>query len=353
MNELYPWQHALWPQIRSTAALETHALLLKGRKGIGKLVFARSLAKSLMCEQVTAEQTACGLCTSCKWFEQGGHPNFCLMQPEALTEITTFGDVVPENGGDKQDTDPAKSRKKPSQQITIGQVRALSDFVYLSGHQQGLKVILIHPAEAMNAAAANALLKKLEEPPPNILFLLVTHRWQEILPTVRSRCQQISMPAPDAAVARNWLVQQGVRHPDICLALAGASPLQAVAFSQEDYFTEHANFIRQISLPASLNPILLANTLHKLDLPIMVSWLQKWCYDLMSFRTTGEIRYHVHQEMVIRKLAATVDPKLLASFWRSLITTQQLSRHPLNAKLFIEEMLLSYLRVIAPERYTA
>lgn len=349
MDQLYPWQHTLWQQVRGKVTLKAHALLLKGRKGIGKLSFAHHLAKSLLCERVTSQQTACGQCASCNWFEQGTHPNFYSMVPEALTGISN--EVMQENEGGKPEADSAKSRKKPSQYITIEQVRALNNFVYLSGHQEGLKLILIHPAEAMNVPAANALLKKLEEPPPNILFILVTHRWQDLLPTVRSRCQQITMPVPDATVARNWLTKQGVKHPDLCLALASSSPLQAAAFSHEEYFTQHTDFIRQISLPASFDPILLASTLHKLDLPSIVSWLQKWCYDLMSYSTTGKIRYHVLQDSVIKKLATTADPKLLASFWRNLVTTQQLSHHPLNTKLFLEEMLLSYIKVMAPERY--
>ncbi len=350
MNELYPWQYTIWQQVRGSVALKTHALLLKGRKGIGKLGFARSLAKSLLCAQITVKQVACGVCASCKWFEQETHPNFYLMTPEALIESS--GEAGSASSGiDRQEADHTKSGKKPSQHITIEQVRALNDFVYLSGHQDGLKVILIHPAEAMNVAAANALLKKLEEPPSHVLFILVAHRAQDLLPTIRSRCQHITLPIPDAATARKWLTQQGVEHADICLALSGASPLQAAAFSHQDYFNQHTDFIRKISMPASFDPISLANSLHKLDLPEIVSWLQKWCYDLICVCTTGKIRYHVHQETTIRKLASTADPKLLASFWRNLIMSQQLARHPLNAKLFLEEILLCYVKVMAPTRY--
>lgn len=350
MNELYPWQHTIWQRVRGTVAVKTHAVLLKGRKGIGKLDFARSLAKSLLCEQVTTDWLACGICASCKWFEQGSHPNFYLMKPEAITDLS--GEAGLERGRTHQpQADTAKTHKKTSQHITIEQVRALNDFVYLSGHQEGFKIILIHPAEAMNAAAANALLKKLEEPPSRILFILVAHRVQHLLPTIRSRCQQIAMPVPDAASACHWLTQQGVKHPDTYLALAGYSPLQAIAFNQSDYFNQYADFIRHISTPASLDPISLANKLHKLDLPDIVSWLQKWCYDLISFHTTGNIRYHLQQEMAIKKLAAAADLRLLVSFWRNLSMTQQLSSHPLNTKLFLEEMLLSYLRVMVPKRH--
>jgi DNA polymerase-3 subunit delta' len=96
----------------------------------------------------------------------------------------------------------------PVKQISIEQIRKLTEFVYMTGHQNGYKIILIYPAESMNSAAANALLKKLEEPPADVLFLLVTHQAQHLLPTIRSRCQQIAMPIPDVQSSIDWLKQQ-------------------------------------------------------------------------------------------------------------------------------------------------
>ncbi|WP_338087337.1 DNA polymerase III subunit delta' [Nitrosomonas nitrosa] len=349
LEELYPWQNTLWQQLRRAEEMRAHALLLKGRKGIGKLSFAYALAKSLLCERVTARLTACGQCASCRWFTQGTHPNFYLIAPEAFTSAPS--DAALESDEDRLENDTVKSRKKASQQITIDQVRSLDHFVYFSGHQAGYKVILIHPAEAMNAAAANALLKKLEEPPAHVLFLLIAHQWQDLLPTIRSRCQQITMPVPDTVTACDWLIQQGVDPPETYLALAGASPLQAKMFSQGDYLVQHAEFIRQMGLPERLDPISLSSALSKLDLSMLVNWLQKWCYDLMSCRVTGKVRYHLQHETTIRKLAATINPLQFAQFWRDLIKTQRLSQHPLNTKLFIEEMLFSYMSVMVPGRY--
>lgn len=163
-----------------------HALLLKGPRGVGKLEFALHVAQSLLCEQTGDDGMACGQCASCRWYAQDSHPDFRLIQPQALSES--------EESDDKE-----TSKKKPSQQISVEQIRTLTDFANLSAHQGGFRVVVIHPAESMNSNAANALLKTLEEPAGNMMILLVSHKPQQLLPTILSRCMALPMPLPDLA----------------------------------------------------------------------------------------------------------------------------------------------------------
>src|SRR5687768_12147462 len=188
MNPIYSWQKEVWRKLapdtqrnaQGGSTSSAHALLLRGRKGLGKLAFAVFLAKSRLCENTSDEGEACGICSSCRWFEQGGHPDFRVIEPEALSNLLTISGSSERNGSDGDaDTEavamaePAtdsgtesgstKSRRKPSKQISVAQIRELADFINISSHQNGYKIILIHPAEAMNPAAANALLKNLEE----------------------------------------------------------------------------------------------------------------------------------------------------------------------------------------------
>lgn len=144
MKSLYPWQQEPWQRWAGLRARLPHAILLKGPQGIGKLDFALALAQSLLCERPGADALACGACPSCHWFEQETHPDFRLLQPDALSEA--------EEGEERE-----AGKKKPSRQISVDQVRSLSDFANLSAHQGGHRVVLIHPAEAMNTNAANAL----------------------------------------------------------------------------------------------------------------------------------------------------------------------------------------------------
>ena len=372
MKTIYSWQKEVWRKLalgtrnaRGESTSSAHALLLRGRKGLGKLAFAVFLAKSRLCENSSDEGEACGICSSCRWFEQGSHPDFRVIEPEALSNLSTISGSSERNGSDGDadteaaamaesatdagtETGSAKSRRKPSKQISVAQIRELADFINISSHQNGYKIILIHPAEAMNPAAANALLKNLEEPPPQVLFILVTHQAQHLLPTIRSRCRQIAMPAPDPAIATIWLKQQGVKEPEVCLASAGYAPLAALEFNDDNYLERHGAFIRQISSPGNFNPITLAEEMQKSDLVTVVNWLQKWCYDLMSFRMTGKIRYHPDMLAAIEPLANKIAPRLLTAYLRTLAETQQLANHPLNPRLFLEELLFSYLRALSP-----
>lgn len=339
MADIFIWQQAIWRKLLQSRQFCGHALLLKGKKGTGKYEFARQLAKALLCTAPVAEQKACGECLSCGWFEQNGHPNFYQVVPEAFA-------AIPGESAEKEESEEksgsAATKKTASQQISIEQIRKLNDFVYLTGHQSGFKIILIYPAEAMNTASANALLKKLEEPPENVLFILVTHQAQRLLPTIRSRCQQIAMPVPDVETAVAWLKQQEVSDPAGRLAAAGYSPLSALLLDKGEHAAHYAQFIQHIANPKQLDPLSLAGTLQQTNLPIVVNWLQKWCYDLVSCRTTGKIRYYVNQLPAIEALSGQMDLPGCVAFARGLNAKQQLSHHPLNPRLFLEELFIAY-----------
>jgi DNA polymerase III subunit delta' len=180
------------------------------------------------------------------------------------------------------------------------------------------------------------------------LFILVTHHSQHLLPTIRSRCHQVAMPAPTRAVAIQWLKQQRVEHAETCLASAGFAPLGALEFNDEKYLQQHQDFINQISTPANLDVLALAEGMQKGDLPTVVNWLQKWCYDLMSFRTAGTIRYHLDMLAAVESLASSIKPHSLATYWRSLTELHQLAGHTLNPRLFLEAMFFSYVKALSP-----
>ncbi len=345
MSNIYSWQKEIWQTLTRNFATQQrcHALLLKGHQGIGKFDFSRYFAKSLLCDHAKEDIQACGTCQSCHWFEQGAHPNFYQVVPEALSEVVSEDT---DRAGAEETAGNSKSKKKASQQISVGQIRNLTDFVYMSGHQSGYKIVLIYPSEAMNKAAANALLKKLEEPPEQVLFILVTHHPQHLPPTIRSRCQQITMPAPDVKTSLDWLVQQAVKDPQSCLTAAGLAPLTALQFNDSELFAQHEQFIQQISSPMQLNPISLALTMQQVDLSTLVSWLQKWCYDLVSYAVCGKVRYYHDQQAMIESLAANINTHACITYVRTLYTHQRLSQHPLNPRLFLEEIFLSYIQLV-------
>jgi len=312
-----------------------HGLLFKGTRGIGKLDLAINFAQGLLCQHPDETGSACGKCPSCHWFEQGSHPDFHLIQPEALSLE-----------GEESDDFKSVSGKKPSKQISVDQIRGLADFFGMSAHQGGRRVIVIHPAEAMNTNAANALLKNLEEPPPGLLFILVSHKPQQLLPTILSRCLSFALPAPDAASATRWLAEQGVKNPAEAFAVSGFAPLQAVQLDVQLGSEERDKLLRAVRQPAVLDVFALADILQKTEQVLVVQWLQQWCYDLNAMKLAGKLRYHPGEEVAIKKLVEPVAPLNLARLQKHLQTAKREAQHTLNPKLFFESLLFAYRQLM-------
>lgn len=331
MSEIYPWQKNDWARLRELRKRPAHALLFKGGKGIGKLDLAMNFARLLLCQEPDESGFACGKCPSCHWFEQGSHPDFRLLQPESLSL----------DGEETEDSKPV-SGKKPSKQISVDQVRGLADFIGMSAHQGGGRVVIVHPAEAMNANAANALLKNLEEPPRGLLFILVTHKPQQLLPTILSRCLSFALASPGKESAVQWLAGQGVKNPAEALVLSGFSPLQAAQLEKMPGGEERDTLLRAVRQPATLDVFALAEAMQKTEQALVVQWLQQWCYDLSSMKLAGRLRYHAGEEAAIGKLVAPIAPLRLAQLQKNLQTAKREAQHTLNPRLFFESLLFAY-----------
>lgn len=330
VNKLYPWQNDVWHHLMADKKRLPHALLLRGQSGIGKLDFAISLSQALLCEHANSQSQACGKCPSCGWFEQDNHPDFRLLSPEQTAN--------------KDDEDTTKSTKKKTQ-IVIDQVRALSDFLSLSSHKSnGLRIVVIHPAEGLNVAAANALLKMLEEPPPNVVFILVAHQAQKILPTMMSRCQKIDMPVPSTEEALMWMKQVGIENPELLLSYAGGSPLIA-RNGPEDGILTSIEICKLLSLGAKSDAFQLASACLSLGMESAVTLLQKWCYDLLLCHTTQKVRYHPGQESLVKKLCLQLNLSTLLDFQKMLSDSKKSANHPLNNELQLERLFLHYIQV--------
>jgi DNA polymerase-3 subunit delta' len=323
----FPWHQVELSALLAEAGRLPHALLIRGPQGIGKLAFAEALSQALLCEQPTPAGTACGRCTACNWVEQGSHPDLCRIEPEALAKPLDTGE-----GTEKKD--------KPSTQISVDQVRSIADFINLTSHQGGMKVVLIHPAEALNLAASNALLKGLEEPPPSTCFVLVTHRWHQLLPTVISRCRQVPLAPPAPETARAWLREQGIADPELALAHAGGAPLLAAGFD-EQYWSLRNGFLKALG-SKDINALALAEQIDDAAPALVVGWLQKWAHDIASRNAGGPVGYNPDFAGAVEAVAARVEPVQATRFLRRMVRLQRVATHPLNARLFFEEILLSY-----------
>jgi DNA polymerase-3 subunit delta' len=324
-----PWHRTHLDGLLARRDRLPHAMLIRGPGGIGKLAFATALARALLCEQPVASGEGCGTCPGCTWLEQGTHPDFRLVEPEKPGETAEAGEG---------------KEKKASLQIDVGQVRELEQFLHLSTHRGKARVVLIHPAEALNVNAANALLKNLEEPPPQTYFLLVAHRWHHLLPTIRSRCQDVALPLPDARIALEWLKAEGLAKPELALAHAGGAPLLATKFDQ-DYWDVRERMLKLID-GGRFDPMAAAEALRDAAPAVVVALLQRWAFDLAMQNAGGNVRYNPDHAVAVAKLAPRLNALETLRFQRSMVRLQRIVHHPLNPRLFLEDLFLAYARLL-------
>jgi DNA polymerase-3 subunit delta' len=336
---IYPWQEQAWTQLQQLRARLPHAILFYGAAGIGKADFIEAFAQSLLCENVRPDGHACGECASCGWFSQGNHPDYRRVRPEAMEDEAAGAD------GEEGDTDKkSKSSKTASKDIKIEQIRALSDFMNISTHRQGLRVVVLYPAEALNMPSSNALLKTLEEPPPGTVFLLASNGLDRLLPTILSRCRKFALPMPDHDAALAWLQAQGVQDADGWLREQGGAPLAALA-QAETGSREELDLLLQILAQPSVDAALrAADKLSKAPLASLVAWQQRWLYDVFSYKLSGAIRYYPRYRQQLAALAGRVSTANLMHVIKSTNERRAVADHPLSPKLFVEDMLLDYER---------
>lgn len=320
-----------------------HAILLYGTEGIGKTSFAEHLAQSLLCEIPDGAGHACGTCASCGWFVQYSHPDYRRVRPELLEQEEALADESNSSSEElEKASSSAKTSKAPSKEIVINQIRGLSDFMNISTHRQGTRVILLYPAEALNTHAANALLKSLEEPNPNTVFILVSHGIDQLLPTILSRCHQLALTMPGQQEALAWLKANQVLDAEMWLAQQGGAPLAAMTMAQSEERTDLLAFLKELSRPSTESALKMAEKMQKLRLASTVTWLQTWLYDLFSYKQTGIIRYYPGYQNELKALAGRVDVASLLKVIQIANEKQAVANHPLSAKLFLEDLMLDY-----------
>lgn len=336
--KIYPWQEPAWTQLQQMRQRLPHAILFYGPAGIGKADFIEAFAQSLLCENVRPDGHACGECSSCGWFSHGNHPDYRRVRPEAMEDEVPAAEGEDAGEADKK----SKSSKTASKDIKIEQIRALSDFMNISTHRQGLRVVVLYPAEALNMPSSNALLKTLEEPPPGTVFLLASNGLDRLLPTILSRCRKFALPMPDHAQALAWLEAQGVQDADGWLREQGGAPLAALVQAETGSREELDALLHILAQPSVDAALRAADKLSKAPLASLVAWQQRWLYDVFSYKLSGTIRYYPRYRQQLANLAGRVHTAKLMQAIKSTNERRAVADHPLSPKLFVEDMLLDY-----------
>jgi DNA polymerase-3 subunit delta' len=311
---------------RALAMPNAHALLLHGAAGDGLYECAQAITRAWLCEADDARLRPCGQCAACRLLAGGMHPDLYRLFPEELR--LQLGMQTADAGEAADGEGSAKGKRKPSRQIRIDEVRAAIDWVATTSSRGRAKVVLVHPAEAMNLQSANALLKTLEEPPRGARLLLTAAEPAQLLPTVRSRCQVVRLVPPAADIARRWLQDQGLAQPDVLLAACSQRPLDALAMAAAGI-----DAARWRALPAAVLDRQSA-VFAGFTVPRVIDALQKLCHDGLALAAGGAPRFYPAAALP-RPVSATA----LAGWSRELARRARHADHPWNEGLLIDALL--------------
>jgi len=321
----YPWLEATWQRLLTTRARPAQALLLAGPRGTGKGALALAWAQALLCEVPQSDGAACGQCPACHWFDTGGHPDFRLV-------------TLQEKTGKEGEIRMATA-------IEVDQAREAVDYVQLSTYRAGFRVVLVDPADSLNLAAANALLKVLEEPPLNTVFVLVSDQPRRLLPTIRSRCTRLDVGLPPVDTAAAWLAEQGVDDAMTLLALSGGTPLDAQRWADGSELDERHSVLEGLARPEQLDPVTLGDRWKTVSPQTWHNVAYKWLGDLLAVKLQGSVRFNRDFAEVLARLGATADLAKLLTLARMQANEGRTLTHPLNRSLQLQAWLIQYRHV--------
>lgn len=323
-DPVLPWHRALWHRLQESAQQHRlpHALLLYGIPGVGKRRLAEQWAQSLLCTAKGRDGIPCAVCRSCRWIAAGNHPDLLIATP-----------------------DP----KAKSDEIKVDTIRDLIERDSLTAHTGAFKIVIIDPADNMNPAAANSLLKTLEEPTPDTLLILTATQPARLPATVRSRCQGVAVRPPAEQSAMAWLANEGVAEPNrlLVLRLAAGAPLAALRLARSGILEQREEAF-QCFLDARRahggDPVMAAQTWTKLDPGLLFVWIAGWLSDLARLQTSHPSPCLTNPDKLSelgrlsRALEAGAVHRLLAHAMR----LRRMSHSTLNWQMAIEAFVVAW-----------
>lgn len=319
--QVYPWQKNVWQTLTTRFPQIGHGLLFYGKAGSGKDAFAQQFLAWVLCQQRGLTQ-ACGVCNSCQWLSADTHPNYVYVSID-------------------------EENKKQNAQIKIEKIRDLLPFVQQTG--EGWRVIVIQPAEALNLASSNALLKTLEEPGEQVLIILLAQHYLKLPATIRSRLQHFALdrisPEQAHAYLRQELTNAGQSQYDLLLNLANQMPIQALELAGSEWLGRRSEFLQDwLKLVSQKNqPMQMANKWNKAlafaDFLVMFEYLLA---DLTAHKLAQAIK---NIDLDFTALAAHYTLEYLFNLYTELQQSKQLLKQNVQSNLIVDQLCIKLMHV--------
>jgi DNA polymerase-3 subunit delta' len=327
---LPPWLTPNWNRLTQARAADRlpHALLIAGPRGVGKRLLVERLVRALLCPTPLPDGVACGHCADCRLVQAGSHPDLARVAPDPESK---------------------------SGEITIDSIRDLRDRATLTAGRGGRILFVVDPADRMNTAAANALLKTLEEPPGPVLLCLIAEDPGRLPATVRSRCLLLRQGLPPPEQALEWLRNQMPQGqsvgpaPEMRLGLARGAPLSARDALDGGVLELHANRLESLVGLAQgrLDPVAEARAWSGAEARLSLSWLAGWLCDLLRLAVAGEDARLADAVggRVLAELVPGIDLAAAHRLLRRVFRASGLKDSTVNPQLLLESLLVEWSRL--------
>jgi DNA polymerase III subunit delta' len=368
-NQIAPWLSPLWESLDLQNF--PHAVLIHGQAGIGKFEFAVELAKALLCEgHNKILSKPCNQCEACHWFDSANHPDFFALVPEthrSLLPHTIYdNEDIPKKGSSASDeSDGESSDKKEKRNITIEETRNAIEALSIGAHRGGNRVILIYPLETLRNDSANTLLKSLEEPPPQTIFILLAGRLDRVVPTIRSRCRLLSAGRPDRTTGIEWLRVKiasfsGTKFNETEIESLydeeGGAPYAVldslIARHNKDEKDEltiaiqaSRLLLQSMSQGGRIGWLEISEKIHKAPFSFLLATMQRWSFDLQTVAQGGSPRYYPKHIDTFQGLSKQASILKLLQFWKTLVQYRRYENHPLATRIQLETLLSQYQQI--------
>lgn len=335
--QVYAWQHDVWQHLQQRYPKLGHALLFYGKHGCGKHAFVQHFIAWLLCLN-RQHDTACGECQSCIWLQSDIHPHLMYIQPDEEQS---------------KETSKEKGKKaKATPRIKIEKVREILPFVQQT--LEGWRVIVIDPAEALNIAASNALLKTLEEPSERVIIILLAEHYLKLPATIRSRMQHFALDRISTEQAQQYLhqllQQQNLHISDeqqhILLNLAENMPHYAAELAQSEWVNFRAEWLNDwLHLYQSKSmPLDYANKWQKLlNFQEFNTLFESVLSDVIRIKLQQP---YIHQDLAqLPRLAEQVNLSYLFALYEKIQQSKLLLQQNVQSNLILDQYFIELMNV--------